>query len=68
MPPLLNQLIVPLISLRCRSVWPFLSKAMQGLCLKERHGTIYVLDEEKVSNKVVYSMIYSELFVHPDEI
>ena len=28
----------------------------------------YVLDEEKVSNKVVYSMIYSELFVHPDEI
>ena len=30
--------------------------------LKERQDTIYVLDEEKVSNKVVYSMIHPELF------
>ena len=36
--------------------------------LKERQDTIYVLDEEKVSNKVVYSMIHPELFFHTDEI
>ena len=29
--------------------------------LKERQDTIYVFDEEKVSNKVVYSMIHPEL-------